>query len=168
MLKGNKKSNFVPIDISGNIFQKTHFPPPPFLLYLSVNNVKCHLEYISPEVIIFNLFTKTKPEEKTLWYFFCSAHLGSNDSHNKPSRCFHPDPINWYWIIWAAHFRVYFFEQSKVQCNTHIIVRLTGINLLRLLVNVKKQDNKQYVVIIYFSKFDEDQSTLILDMISLK
>ena len=124
MLKGNKKSNFVPIDISGNIFQKTHFPPPPFLLYLSVNNVKCHLEYISPEVIIFNLFTKTKPEEKTLWYFFCSAHLGSNDSHNKPSRCFHPDPINWYWIIWAAHFRVYSFKQSKVQCNTHIIVRL--------------------------------------------
>ena len=32
----------------------------------------------------------------------------------------------------------------------------------------EKQDNKQYVVIIYFSKFDEDQSTSILDMISLK
>ena len=123
MLKGNKKSNFVPIDISGNIFQKTHFPPPPFLLYRSVNNVKCHLEYISPEVIIFNLFTKTKPEEKTLWYFFCSAHLGSNDSHNKPSRCFHPDPINWHWIFWAAEFRVYSLQQRKLQCNTHIIVR---------------------------------------------
>ena len=113
MLKGNKKSNFVPIDISGNIFQKTHFPPPPFLLYLSVNNVKCHLEYISPEVIIFNLFTKTKPEEKTLWYFFCSAHLGSNDSHNKPSRCFHPDPINWYWIIWATQFRLYSLNKNS-------------------------------------------------------
>ena len=123
MLKGNKKSNFVPIDISGNIFQKTHFPPPPFLLYLSVNNVKCHLEYISPEVIIFNLFTKTKPEEKTLWYFFCSAHLGSNDSHNKPSRCFHPDPINWHWIIWATQFRLYSLKQFKLQSNTYIIVR---------------------------------------------
>lgn len=127
MLKGNKKSNFVPIDISGNIFQKTHFPPPPFLLYLSVNNVKCHLEYISPEVIIFNLFTKTKPEEKTLWYFFCSAHLGSNDSHNKPSRCFHPDPINWYWIIWATQFRLYSLQQFKLQSNTYIIVRLPEV-----------------------------------------
>ena len=128
MLKGNKKSNFVPIDISGNIFQKTHFPPPPFLLYLSVNNVKCHLEYISPEVIIFNLFTKTKPEEKTLWYFFCSAHLGSNDSHNKPSRCFHPDPINWYWIIWATQFRLYSLKQFKLQSNTYI----TGTTIIVL------------------------------------
>ena len=133
MLKGNKKSNFVPIDISGNIFQKTHFPPPPFLLYLSVNNVKCHLEYISPEVIIFNLFTKTKPEEKTLWYFFCSAHLGSNDSHNKPSRCFHPDPINWYWIIWATQFRLYSLKNltyNQIPIPLFDYPKLNGINPL--------------------------------------